>query len=109
VHVFRKTALQHARRGEDINRLVAQDARVSESVMMTNYVKEEDEELRAGSNRTFHRILASLSPEVAQRYGHAEVVVDSLVRQLHDATAAKNWPLAAELAARLAAERQDHG
>ena len=106
VHVFRKTVLQHARRGEDINRQVAKDAKVSESVMMTNYVKEEDEELRAGSNRTFHRILASLSPEVAQRYGHVEVVVDSLERQLQAATAAKNWPLAAELAARLAAEGQ---
>ena len=28
-HVFRKTALQHARRGEDLNRQVAKDARVT--------------------------------------------------------------------------------
>jgi integrase len=52
VHIFRKTTLQHARRGEDINRQVAADARVSESVMMTNYVEETAEELRQRSNRT---------------------------------------------------------
>ncbi|OAI41509.1 hypothetical protein AYO40_00300 [Planctomycetaceae bacterium SCGC AG-212-D15] len=62
VHVFRKTTLQHARRGEDINRQVAADARVGESVLMTNYVKETDEEMRQRSNRTFNRIMASLSP-----------------------------------------------
>lgn len=41
--MFRKTTLRYGRRGEDINRQVASDARVSES---TNYVKETDEELR---------------------------------------------------------------
>src|SRR5208283_5366865 len=50
IHLFRKTTLQHARRGEDINRQVAKDAKVSESVMMTNYVKEMEEEIRDGSN-----------------------------------------------------------
>ncbi len=53
VHFFRKTTLQQARRGEDINRRVAEDARVGEAVMMTSYVTEEDEELRHRSNRTY--------------------------------------------------------
>jgi hypothetical protein len=69
-HIFRKTALQCARRGEDINQQVAKDARLSPSVMMTNYVKENDEEMRERSNRTYQRILASLPPEVAHRYGY---------------------------------------
>jgi hypothetical protein len=66
-HIFRKTSLQYARNGEDINRQVAQDARVSEAVLMTHYVQETDEQRRAKSNRTYERILASLSPEVARR------------------------------------------
>ena len=65
-HVFRKTALQHARAGEDTNRRVAEDARLNESVMMAHYVTERDEELRQASNRTYRRILASLSTEVAR-------------------------------------------
>lgn len=106
VHVFRKTTLQHARRGEDINRQVAADARVSESVLMTNYVKETDEEMRQRSNRTFHRIRASLSPEVASRYGSVEVIAGPLEQQVQAAIAANNWPLAAELASRLATEHR---
>ena len=65
-HVFRKTTLQLARRGEDVNRAVAQDARLSEEVMMTNYVMELDEEFRQRSNRTYHRILAAIPVEVAE-------------------------------------------
>jgi hypothetical protein len=104
VHHFRKTGLQHARRGEDINREVAADARVGESVLMTSYVKETDEELRARSNRTYRRLLASLAGEVARRYGHAEAGPSRLERQLQEAMAAKDWPLVRELSARL--ERQ---
>ena len=72
VHVFRKTTLQYARSGEDIARQVANDAGVSESVLMTNYAKQTDVEARQRSNRTYRRILASLSPEVAVRYGHVQ-------------------------------------
>jgi hypothetical protein len=100
-HIFRKTSLQYARSGEDINRQVAQDARVSETVLMTNYVKETDEQLRAKSNRTYERILASLSPEVAHRYGHVEPKADQLEQQIQVAVAAKDWTLAARLTARL--------
>lgn len=103
-HIFRKTSLQYARSGEDINRRVAQDARVSETVLMTNYVKETDEHLRAKSNRTYERILASLSPEVARRYGHAEPKAIQLEQQIQVAVAAKDWPLAATLTAKLAAK-----
>jgi hypothetical protein len=60
VDVFRKTTLQYARQGEDINRQIAVDAGVSESVLATNYVKETDNEMRQRSDRTFCRILASL-------------------------------------------------
>lgn len=106
MHVFRKTSLQYARTGLDVNRQVAKDARVSECVMMTNYVKETDEEMRQASNRTFHRILASLTPDVARCYGHVEVGPSSLEQQLQAAIVAKNWPLVAELSARLAQQPQ---
>ena len=106
VHVLRKTPLQHARRGEDINRQVASDARVSESVLMTNYVKETDEEMHQRSNRTFRRIVASLSPEVALRYGHVEDAHSAMENRLRAAIEAKDWSLAAEIAARLAEEER---
>jgi integrase len=109
LHVFRKTALQHARRGEDINRQVAQDARVGETVMMTAYVKETDDELRAKSNRTFARIVASLPPEVARRYGHAEQPTTSLEKQLEAAVAAKDWDRVAALSTLMAKRRPDVG
>ena len=35
--------------------------------MMTNYVKETDDEMRRKSNRTFQRIIASLPADVADR------------------------------------------
>jgi integrase len=100
-HIFRKTSLQYARSGEDINRRVAEDARVSEKVLMTNYVRETDEQLRAKSNRTYERILASLPKDVAHRYGHVEPKVNSLEQRLQAAVAAKDWPLAARLTADL--------
>jgi hypothetical protein len=106
LHVFRKTVLQHARRGEDINRQVAADARVSEAVLMTNYVKETDEELRARSNRTFARILVSLPADVAKRYGHAEPGPAPLEQQLQAAMASKDWDRVAALSALLARDRR---
>ncbi len=106
VHVFRKTTLQHAHQGEDINRQVAADARVSESVMMTNYVKETDEAMRQRSNRTYRRIMASLPAEVAERYGHVWDARSELEERLRAATDAKEWALATELAARLARNGQ---
>lgn len=101
-HVFRKTGLQYVRSGEDINRQVANDAKLSESVLMTNYVKETDEQLRQASNRTFARILAGLPPHLAQRCGHAEQPIEDLEGELKKAVEGENWLRAAELANRLA-------
>ncbi len=106
LHVFRKTVLQHASRVEDINRQVAADARVGEAVMMTNYVKETDDDLRARSNRTYRRILASLSPEVARRYGHEPPSGATLEQQIEAAVAARDWGRLATLSAHLAQERR---
>ena len=107
-HVFRKTALQHARRGEDLNRLVAQDAKVTTSVMMRHYVSEREEELRHASNRTYARILASLPTDIATRYGYQPVngMADLEIR-LEAATRAKDWRLVADLANRLATNRPE--
>jgi integrase len=101
VHIFRKTTLQHARQGEDIARQIAGDAMVSESVLMTNYVKETDEEMRQRSNRTFRRIQASLSPEIASRYGHIQDARSEMESQLRAATDNKNWAHVIEVAQQL--------
>jgi hypothetical protein len=103
-HIFRKTTLQHARRGEDIARQIASDARVSESVLMTNYVKETAEEARHRSNRTYRRILASLSPEVTAQYGHVRDPRSEMESRLRAAMDAKDWATVNELSKRLAQE-----
>ena len=106
-HVFRKTALQHARTGEDLNERVAKDARLNTSVMMKHYVTEREEELRQASNRTFRRILASLPPEVASRYGYvADSGVVQLEKLLRAATEAQDWTRVGELATELTRQRQ---
>lgn len=99
-HVFRKTSLQYARSGEDVNRVVAADACLSQGVMMTNYVKETDIQMRAQSNRMFHRILASLEPDVAQRYGYREEKV-TLREKIKQAVAAQDWDAVVELTAKV--------
>jgi integrase len=100
-HVFRKTALQGARRGEDRNDRVAQDARVSRSVMMRHYVDETEEELWQASNRHYHRILAGLTPELARRYGDEEAVAGSPEQELRGAVEAKDWAKAKQIVERL--------
>ena len=105
-HVFRKSSLRYARTGEDVNRLVADDARVSPGVMMTPYVKETDEQMRARSNRTFVRILAGLPAEVACRYGHIDPAGSPLEERLKAALAAEDWPLVARLSSELAKRQQ---
>lgn len=102
VHTFRKTAMQFARRGEDVNPQVAAALRVSPRVMLGHYVNEDDALLHRYSNDTFNRIAAALPVEVACRYGYKEAEHSSLQRQLHVAIASENWDLAKELAARLA-------
>ncbi len=101
-HVFRKTSLQHARSGEDVNRRVAEDARVSKAVMMTHYVTESSEELRSKSSRTYGRILASLAPTVATKYDHVEGVADDLEQRLQAAIQAMDWKTVTSLSSQLA-------
>ena len=103
IHVFRKTSLQYARRGEDAGQNVAKDAKVSEKVMMTHYVEEGDPELREASNRTYQRLLASLTPEVARRYGYVAPTPSALEEKLAAAIAAKDWRLVQEISAKMAA------
>jgi hypothetical protein len=70
--------------------------------MTGHYTTEEDEERRQASNRTYHRIVLSLSQEVASRYGYRpECKLTDLRNRLSAATAAENWALAAKLAEEL--------
>ena len=70
------------------------------------YVMETDEEMRQKSNRTYQRILASLPPEVARRYGYAEGNASQLQERLKAALAAEDWPLVDRLSSGLAMSRQ---
>ena len=70
--------------------------------MMRHYVDEDDEELRAASNRTYARLLRGISPKVAERYGfRADEEGVSLEDQLAAAVRAKDWTLADALLKRL--------
>ena len=109
LHVFRKTTLQYARTGEDINRQVADDARVGEGVMMSNYVKETDPEMRQRSNRIYSRLVASLPLEVAESYGYHETKDGALKRQLEAARANEDWELVTQLADKLVQLDRDAG
>jgi hypothetical protein len=102
VHVFRKTSLQYARRGDDANAQLARDARVGTGVMMSSYVQETDEEMRHSSNRMFVRIQSSLRPDVARRYGIEQSPSSRLEMRLTEAAAAKNWRLVRKLSVKLA-------
>jgi len=104
-HIFRKTSLQYARRGEDVISQVAKDARVTGAVMMKHYVEENYPEMRAASNRTFERILASLPPDVAVQYGHVAAPDSSLEARLQAAIAAKDWDLATAISSQLSKKR----
>jgi hypothetical protein len=106
LHMLRKTSLQYARSGEDVNRLVAADARVTMGVRMTNYVRETDEEMRQKSNRTCARIAASLSLELAKRLGHVDLGSDLLTDPIRLAVMAENWKLVHLLTAELTKGKQ---
>lgn len=103
LHDFRRTTLQYARSGEDVNRAVAEDAHVTQEVMMTSYARETDEEMRHKSNRIYKRILNSLSVEVAVKYGYTETEFDRLAERLDSARGTGDWKLVAALANELAA------
>jgi len=79
---------------------------VGESVMMDHYVKETDNQMRQKSNRMFRRILASLEPGVAFRYGHVEAETDPLKERIKQAAAAEDWETLAVLTAKLKERKQ---
>ena len=109
VHMFRKTSLQYARAGHDVAQLLAKDAHVSEVVMMTHYVKEEDLQFRAASNAMYQRLSLSMTPEVARAFGHEHSATALLEQRLRDAIASRNWPLVAEIAKKLAEQDRQAG
>ena len=84
--------------GEDRNEAVAQDARISRAVMVRHYIDETDEELRQASNRTYHRLIAGLSTEVARRYGYeADSDAMGMQTRLQAAVNAQDWKTASEI------------
>jgi hypothetical protein len=101
LHVFRKTALQHALSGEHIEQAVAEEACVTPAVMRASYARASDEEFRRMSNRTFRRIRSSLPVEVASRYGYEEKPADRVMEQLDLARSLGNWETVARLAEEL--------
>ena len=109
IHIFRKTTLQYARSGEDVNKQVAEDAGVSVGVMMTHYAKETDPEMRQKSNRTFRRIAGSLTPEVAMRFGYFADDLDSLQQRLNQAYSAQDFDLISRIAAEIAKQKKQGG
>lgn len=109
LHVFRKTTLQYAVIAGNGEQEVADDASVSPSVLMTNYARLADQELRHKSNRTFQRIRSSLSLEVAVRYGWQEKPGDGLVEKLDQARQLGDWDAVARLAEELNRMRRPTG
>ncbi len=73
--------------------------------MLKHYAKVTDPERRKESNRTFIRIVASLDAETSALYGHVPINSPVLEERLRAATEAKDWALAAQLTAELAARR----
>lgn len=98
VHVFRKTSLQLAFDGDEVetSRKVADDAGVSESVLLGHYV---NLDLWRKSNRTYYRILATLPADLAALFGYVESAKDQLGRELEAAKARGDWSQVAKLAA----------
>ena len=109
VHMLRKTVLQYARVGEDAARSLAKDAGVSEPVMMTHYVKEEDPQFRAASNAMFERLCLSMTPEVARAFGHVPTATAGLEQRMQEAIRSRNWPLVGQLAKKLAEQDRQAG
>ena len=101
-HAFRKTGLQCAYRGGVADSKIASDASITDSVMHGNYVDDTDDELLLKSNRTFDRIVASLTLAVAQRYGYnPEQEGVGLTDLLKAAIDRQDWPAVEELMAKI--------
>jgi len=71
-------------------------------VLLNHYVTVRDSEMRSASNRTYERLLASLSLETAKRYGYQpEDAVDDLRVRLRTAESRNDWETVQKLAAEL--------
>lgn len=103
-HVFRKTALKRARMGETrLADRVADDAKLSASVLVNNYAPDDDELMRQASNRMFLRLIEGLPDRLLQRYGHSvETTSENLHDRLRKALEVQDWSLVAKLANDLA-------
>ena len=102
-HVFRKTALKRARMGEDPLSQIADDAKLSASVMVKHYAPDDDELMRQASNRMFIRLIDGLPEEVALRYGYSvEAPSESLLNRVQKAMEVRDWGLLSVLSAELA-------
>lgn len=109
VHMLRKTIMQMARAGEDVNLAVAKDASVTKGVMLGHYVSEDDPEMRAKADRMYRRICDGLTPKVAEAFGHQRSGTEELERQLRDAVAGKDWDRAKRLSGQLAKQGRQAG
>ena len=109
VHMLRKTIMQMARAGEDVNLAVAKDASVTKGVMLEHYVSEDDPEMRAKADRMYRRICDGLTPKVAEAFGHRRSGTEELERQLRDAVAGKDWERAKRLSGQLAKQGRQAG
>ena len=109
VHMLRKTIMQMARAGEDVNLAVARDASVTKSVMLDHYVSEEDAEMKAKADRMYRRICEGLTAEVAEAFGHQASGTEDLERQLREAVAAKDWDRSKRLSGQLAKQGRQAG
>ncbi len=109
VHMLRKTIMQMARAGEDVNLAVAKDASVTKGVMLGHYVSEDDPEMRAKADRMYRRICDGLTPKVAEAFGHRRSGTEEIERQLRDAVAEKDWERAKRLSGQLAKQGRHAG
>ena len=109
VHMLRKTIMQMARAGEDVNLAVARDASVTKAVMLDHYVSEEDAEMKSKADRIYRRICEGLTAEVAEAFGHQASGTEDLERQLREAVAAKDWDRAKRLSGQLAKQGRQAG
>ncbi|TWT91184.1 hypothetical protein [Neorhodopirellula pilleata] len=109
LHVFRKTGLQLALSGEHQISDVAKDASITSGVMEASYAQEFDEELWRKSNRTYRRIRASLTQEVAVRYGDDDSERERLLEELDLARMKLDWEKVSQLAKQIDLLSQETG
>ena len=109
VHMLRKTIMQMARAGEDVNLAVARDASVTKGVMLDHYVSEEDSEMKAKADRMYRRICDGMTVDVARAFGHVTTATEALEEKLRDAVSSKDWKESRRLSSHLANQDRQVG